>query len=199
MIKVISLIIAFVLIFIIEPVLENGIQASSQKIILPIGTDRTADYSKWSKKIIGRYGDHRKSYVQGHKHSGIDIQGNLGETVYPIANGTVVKIFREFPNQTIYIQHKIGENTIIFSVYIHVEDIQINTGDRVSEKTPIARIFNQEELAAADFGTPPHLHFEIRHNIDDRGEATFKSMTLKELNKYCIDPLIFFKNPTLNF
>ncbi len=186
------------MLFIIETVLVSDILALYQKYFIPIGIDRTADYNKLTEKIIGQYGVHRSSNVHGHKHSGIDIQGDFGETVYSIGKGTIIKIFREFPHKTIYIQHNENDDALFYSVYIHVEDIQINIGDPVSENTPIARIFNREELILANFGTPPHLHFEIRHNIDDMGEATFKSMTLSELNKYCIDPLKFFNKSLIN-
>lgn len=183
----------FLVLLITEPALVSEAVASNPKYLLPIGSDR-ADYNKWIKNIIGRYGDYRRSHVKGHKHSGIDIRGNFGETVYSIGRGTVINIFREFPHKTIYIRH--SESELFYSVYIHVEDIQVNIGDRVSENTPLARIFNRDELNMAEFGTPPHLHFEIRHNIDDKGDATFKSMTLEDLNKYCINPLKFFKKGT---
>ena len=172
--------------------------APDQRYFAPLGNERRADYHNLKNRIIGLYGENRNSYVQGHKHSGIDIKGCFNETVHPIGNGIVIDIFRDFPHKTIYIQHHKSEDILFYSVYIHVEDIQVNVGDYVSENSPIARIFNNEELALADFGKPPHLHFEIRHNIDDRGEATFKSMNITDLNEYCIDPLKFFEKSLIN-
>lgn len=163
------------------------------KFSVPFGGDRRGDYSELRNRIIGKYGDDRISYVRGHKHSGIDIKGDFSETVYSIGEGEVIGIFRNFPHKTIYIRHSIGLNIPIFSVYMHVEDVRVHVGELVTKKTPIARIFNREELKAANFGTPPHLHFEIRHNISDNGEATFKSMSIRDLNNYCMDPLEFFK------
>lgn len=158
----------------------------------PLGNDRS-DYTKLKNRITGNYGDYRRSNVPGHKHSGIDIKGNFNEPVYSIGKGTVTHIFRRFPHKTIYIRHSHSKNMPFYSVYTHVKDIKIRIGDNVSEDTIIARIFNKKELEYSNFGTPPHLHFEIRHNIDDKGEASFKSMSISELNEYCIDPLIFFK------
>ena len=85
-----------------------------------------------------------------------------------------------------------------YSSYVHVADLKVRIGDKVDKDTIIARIFNEEELRNSKFGTPPHLHFEIRHRIDDNGAASFKSMNITELNKYCIDPLIFFKKSLKN-
>ncbi len=162
--------------------------------VLPLGHHRKVDYNKLKCRIIGKFGDNRNSNIRGHKHAGIDIRGDFSDTVYSIGSGTVTHIFRYFPHKTIYIRHNENLGFPFYSVYIHVEDIQVNIGDVVTENTNIGRIFNEEELQAAGFGTPPHLHFEIRHDISDNGDATFESMSISELNRYCIDPLIFFKN-----
>jgi hypothetical protein len=56
-----------------------------------------------------------------------------------------------------------------------------------------ARLFNEDELKRANFGTPNHLHFEIRNSMADEGRASYVSMTRQELNQYCMDPMEFFK------
>ncbi len=176
---------------------ERELLISDLVYYIPLGNYRT-DYAKLKERIIGKYGDYRSSNVPGHKHSGIDIEGNFSEPVYSIGKGTVTHIFRGFPHKTIYIRHSDGKGMPFYSVYIHVEDIKIKVGDRVTKNTIIARIFNKEELMSSNFGTPPHLHFEIRHNINDKGEASYKSMSIYELNQYCMDPLIFFNNTLKN-
>jgi len=188
----IALIIFFMsgFVFCVEP---TDILTYDYDYFVPIGLDRTSDYNKLKERIIGRYGDYRKSNVPGHKHSGIDLEGKYNEPVYPIGDGTVTHIFRSFPHKTIYIRHNDSRGKPFYSAYVHVTDIKVRTGDRVTKDTVVARIFNEEELKSSNFGTPPHLHFEIRHNIDDNGTASYKSMNIDELNKYCIDPLIFFK------
>lgn len=160
---------------------------------LPIGSDRSYDFKDLTDRIIGRYGDYRKSHIRGHKHSGIDIKGNLSEPVYSIGQGMVSHIFRDFPHKTVYIRHQDKRGIPFYSVYIHLEDIQVHQGEKVTENTIIGRLFNPKELDQSDFGTPPHLHFEIRHNIDDKGNASFSCMTMGELNNYCMDPLTFFE------
>ncbi len=186
--------ISITLLLLIQALLCPDISSSADlEYFVPLGNERITDYNKLSNRIIGKYGDNRNSIVQGHKHSGIDIQGNYSETVYPISIGIVTNIFRAFPHKTIYIRHNDIKGSPFYSVYIHVEDIQVNVGDLVEANTPIARIFNREELESSKFGTPPHLHFEIRHSITDKGDATFKSMSTSELDRYCIDPVMFFK------
>ncbi len=64
---------------------------------------------------------------------------------------------------------------------------------RLDETTVLARLFDAAELAKADFGTANHLHFEIRSSLDDGGQASASSMTLKALNVCCRDPLTFFR------
>jgi murein DD-endopeptidase MepM/ murein hydrolase activator NlpD len=171
-----------------DPLWSDGID-----YLLPVGNDRSRNLKDLEDRIIGSYGDYRKSHITGHKHSGIDIKGDFNEPVYSIGRGLVSHIFRDFPHRTIYIRHQDERGTPFYSVYIHIEDIQVQLDENVTENTIIGRLFNQEELDQSDFGTPPHLHFEIRHNIDDNGSASFSCMTIRELNNYCMDPLTFFE------
>jgi murein DD-endopeptidase MepM/ murein hydrolase activator NlpD len=78
-------------------------------------------------------------------------------------------------------------------MYVHVEDIQVRVGDWVNENTHLARLFNAEELEQANFGTPNHLHLEIRKTLADKGRASYASMSMSALNMVCMDPLKFFK------
>jgi len=91
------------------------------------------------------------------------------------------------------IKHKLPNGTNIYSIYTHVEDIKVKIGDLVDEKTALARLFNQKELTDSDFGTLNHLHLEIRKSFEDGGRASYASMTLEALNKYCLDPMAFFR------
>lgn len=152
--------------------------------------DRTGyQFKYYQDRVISRYGVHRTSDVYGHKHAGIDIQGDCSQNVFAIGKGKVINIFREYPNRTIFIRHLVNGGEPVYSVYIHVENIRVNIGDEVTENTVLGRIFNKDELFRSEFHTPPHVHLEIRHNVDDNGEATFTCMTKEELDKYCLDPL----------
>jgi murein DD-endopeptidase MepM/ murein hydrolase activator NlpD len=81
---------------------------------------------------------------------------------------------------------------MVFSVYTHLRDIQVMPGDYVDENRVIGRLFNQEEKKKARFSTI-HLHLEIRKKMDDMGLASFTSLSRDELDKYCLDPHLFFR------
>ncbi len=144
-------------------------------------------------RLSGRYGDYRRSDKPGHLHAGIDLRGDFEETVYPVGRGFVHLVFRDFPHKSVVVKHVLPDGNILYSMYVHVEDIGVEEGDAVTEKTPLARLFKREELEKADFGTANHLHLEIRKSLEDRGWASASSMTMEELNRFCLDPLEFFR------
>ena len=150
-------------------------------------------FASIKRRLAGSYGEYRKSYKPGHLHAGIDLEGSFNETVYAIGRGQVYLIFHDFPHKTVAVKHQLPDGNLLFSVYTHVEQVKVNIGDRVDEYTPLARLFNKDELKRADFGTPNHLHFEIRESMADGGRASYASMTREELNKFCMDPMEFFK------
>jgi murein DD-endopeptidase MepM/ murein hydrolase activator NlpD len=145
------------------------------------------------RRIIGRYGDYRRSYKPGHLHAGTDFRGAFEELVYPIARGEVYLLFREFPHKTIVIRHDHPVGEIFYSLYVHVEDIRVREGEAVDENTPLARLFTEDELFRADFGTDVHLHLEIRPSLEDGGAASYSSMNRADLDRFCMDPLVFFR------
>ena len=155
-------------------------------------TDR-ADFFSLKKRLIGAYGDYRASYIPGHLHAGIDLEGAYGEKVFAIGRGEVTHIFRNFPHKTIAVKHWLPGGGSVFSVYTHVEDIQVDVGDGVTEKTQLARLFTEEELEEAQFGTPNHLHLEIRKTYRDNGRASNTIKNREDLDLYCLDPLEFFE------
>jgi murein DD-endopeptidase MepM/ murein hydrolase activator NlpD len=143
------------------------------------------------RRLSGRYGDYRRSFKPGHLHAGIDLKGEFEETVYPVGRGFVHLVFRDFPHKSVVVKHTLPDGSILYSMYVHLEDIRVEEGDAVTEKTPLARLFNREELEKADFGTANHLHLEIRKSLEDGGWASASSMTMEELNRFCLDPLEF--------
>jgi murein DD-endopeptidase MepM/ murein hydrolase activator NlpD len=145
------------------------------------------------RRLSGRYGDYRRSYKPGHLHAGIDLRGDFEETVYPVGRGFVHLVFRDFPHKSVVVKHRLSDGNILYSMYVHLEGIRVEEGDAVTEKTPLARLFNREELDKADFGTANHLHLEIRKSLEDGGWASASSMTMEELNRFCLDPLEFFR------
>ena len=164
-----------------------------QKFFSPFNESSRTEFKNIKKRLSGRFGEYRSSWKPGHMHAGIDLKGSYKETIYPIGKGQVIHIFRSFPHTTIVIQHYLSDNKTIYSMYTHIADLKINQGDWVDEKTPLARLFNEEELKQAEFGTANHLHLEIRKSFADRGWASNHCLTMDELKKYCLDPLVFFQ------
>lgn len=144
-------------------------------------------------RVTGIFGEYRKSYKSGHHHAGLDLKGDFNEKVHAIGFGWIVKIFRQFPHRSIIVEHRLPDGRILYSMYVHVEDIQVRVGDWVDGNTALARLFNEEELERANFGTANHLHLEIRKTFADRGRASYASMSMAELKKVCMDPLKFFR------
>ena len=105
----------------------------------------------------------------------------------------VIKIYHSFPHKSIIIKHTRSNKTTFFSIYTHLEDLNVKEGDWVNTETKLARLFDEKELKQSDFGTANHLHFEIRKSYDDGGRASYASMSQKALDKYCYDPEKFFR------
>ncbi|UCE40288.1 MAG: M23 family metallopeptidase [Candidatus Aminicenantes bacterium] len=159
----------------------------------PFNDSDRKSFTSITHRLVGTYGEYRKSYKPGHLHAGIDLEGSFGETVFAIGRGHVHLIFRDFPHLTVIVKHQLPDGEPLFSVYTHVEQVKVNVGDWVDERSSLARLFNEDELSRANFGTPNHLHFEIRKSIADEGRASYASMTTDELNKFCMDPMEFFQ------
>jgi murein DD-endopeptidase MepM/ murein hydrolase activator NlpD len=172
---------------------DTGQGILAEKFYSPFNDADRASISSVQNRLIGRYGEYRRSYKPGHLHAGVDLKGSYRETVFAIGPGQVYQIFREFPHKSVIVKHTLQEDEVLYSVYTHVEDIEVDVGDWVDQQTPLARLFNQYELEQADFGTPNHLHLEIRTDMTDAGQASYASMTKDELDKFCMDPMDFFR------
>ena len=173
--------------------LGSGIGRIEQEFHSPFNDSDRKSIASIEHRLVGTYGEYRKSYKPGHLHAGIDLEGSFGETVYAIGRGQVHLIFRDFPHQTVIVKHQRPDGPPLFSVYTHVVQVKVEVGDWVDEGSPLARLFTKDELKRANFGTPNHLHLEIRKSMADEGRASYASMTRQELNSYCIDPMAFFK------
>ena len=150
-------------------------------------------YRTFRARVIGFYGDYRRTHVAGHRHGGVDLKGNPGEPVYAAGIGRVAYRYWPFPNETVVVRHRLPVGETFYTVYTHIVDIRVNPGDPVTPDTVIGRLFGKEEQTRAKFSTP-HLHFEIRKDMEDIGRASFTSMTKKELDRYAADPLLFMKS-----
>ncbi|MFC2165713.1 M23 family metallopeptidase [Acidobacteriota bacterium] len=168
-----------------------------QEFFSPFSESDRQSFPLIKKRVVGVYGEYRRSHRPGHHHAGLDLWGAFNETVYSIGYGWVVRIFGGFPHRSVIVEHHLPDGSILYSAYVHIEDIKVEVGDWVDERTPLARVFNEEELERANFNTPNHLHLEIRKSLADEGRASYSSMSMRALNKFCLDPYKFFKNAFL--
>ncbi len=158
----------------------------------PFMEQERSKYQTIVNRCFSQYGDYRSSNIRGHKHAGIDLRGKLNEKVYPIGAGKVYDIIWSFPNRAIAIIHPLSNGEQVYSLYVHIEDIQVQPGDWVDENTVIARLFNADEFKKSQFKAA-HLHLEIRKSMEDKGRASYSSMSMNDLNKWCISPKEFLK------
>ncbi|MFD4367075.1 M23 family metallopeptidase [Rhodococcus sp. NPDC058521] len=88
----------------------------------------------------------------GAHHGGLDVAAPIGTPVLAAADGQVIDAGPASGfGQWVRVQHDDGTITI----YGHVNDYLVNSGQRVTAGQPIATVGNQGQ------STGPHLHFEV--------------------------------------
>ena len=88
----------------------------------------------------------------GQMHNGLDIAASIGTPIYAPIAGRVVRAGAATGfGLAVYIQHDDGSVT----VYGHINDYFVTTGDRVTAGQLIAEVGNRGQ------STGPHLHFEV--------------------------------------
>jgi murein DD-endopeptidase MepM/ murein hydrolase activator NlpD len=143
------------------------------------------------RRIQSRFGDGRVSFVRGHLHAGLDLAAKASEPVFAICEGVVVDQHLDYPHTTLVVAHQLEGGRTVYSSYKHVADVKVKVGDRVAADTQLARVFNRGEQRGAGWRRR-HLHFEMRHRIEDEGSASWTSMTREDLERYAFDPAPFF-------
>jgi murein DD-endopeptidase MepM/ murein hydrolase activator NlpD len=104
------------------------------------------------REILSRFGEQRHS----HRHTGLDIRGNLGDPVYAAAAGTVIysSTMRGY-GRTVILDHGSGLQTL----YAHNTALLVQTGNRVNRGQAIAKVGRSGNASTE------HCHFEVR--LDD--------------------------------
>ena len=96
--------------------------------------------------------------TQGYSnfHRGIDLNGELGDPVYPIMSGTVEAVFysRFSYGNHIIINHGSGFK----SLYAHLAKIAVQIGQEVDKNTVIGTV------GSTGWSTGTHLHLEVYDN-----------------------------------
>lgn len=88
-------------------------------------------------------------------HSGVDLVASTGTIVRPIMPGQVKEVERWWTGygHFVLVDHDYGYE----SLYSHLSEIKVNTGDKVDLSTIIG------ESGNTGFSTGPHLHLEVRY------------------------------------
>ena len=88
------------------------------------------------------------------KHTGIDIEGNAGDTVYASGNGIVsYRGFSPIGGLTVVIKH----NSRIRTTYLNLKSVFVSPGDTVCQGDRIGSIGESDDPSSL----LPHLHFGI--------------------------------------
>lgn len=137
---------------------EKAEMAAAKKI-----TEDAAHYLsgfRWpaAGRLSGVYGSQRILNGKPRRpHYGTDVAAPEGTPVAAVAAGTVTFVHPGmfFNGKTVLIDHGLG----LRSVYIHLSETSVKTGDRVDAGTRIGAI------GATGRATGPHLHFAL--TLDD--------------------------------
>jgi len=98
-------------------------------------------------------------------HRGVDLNGNLGDPVYPVMDGTVEAIFysRFSYGNHIMVNHGSGFK----SLYAHLGKVVVQTGQDVDKNTVLGTV------GSTGWSTGSHLHLEVYDS-----DRTFNPLTI---------------------
>ncbi|MBQ4271846.1 MAG: peptidoglycan DD-metalloendopeptidase family protein [Clostridiales bacterium] len=122
----------------------------------------TLSWPTWSTTIRDYFGE-RVHPITGETrmHYGLDIGANFGDSVMAAGSGTVIYVEEPVEGEN-YGGSGYGNYCIvdhgngITTVYGHMRDVYVSTGDSVSTGTVLG------EVGSTGGSTGPHLHFEVR-------------------------------------
>lgn len=137
----------------------------SGNFIAPVSGAITADYS--GEELV-----YNKTMNDWRTHNGIDFAVAEGEEVLAVADGTIEAITDSgMMGKTVIILHSNGIRTLYSNL---AENVSVNTGDNVTQGTPVGKAGN---TAAAEVAEPPHIHFEVSLNEEPQNPHDyFKGM-----------------------
>jgi murein DD-endopeptidase MepM/ murein hydrolase activator NlpD len=132
--------------------------------------------------------------TRGHKHRGVDFDGKIGDPIYAVADGKVLKVDNSYNSKEargafVYIDHGNGTRT----VYQHNSKNFVNKGDNVYQGQVIALLGNSGGVIAGPGSDGSHLHFEML--LDVPKDQYLDNIPWSEVakDKYAVDPLEYLK------
>lgn len=123
-------------------------------------------------KVVGNYGNIRKSGEVALQHLGVDLDADMGTPVYAV-NGGVVRFSEDLVNygKTLIIDHGLG----IYSLYLHLNKFKVLDGEQVRQGEVIGLSGN------TGYSIAPHLHFSIKANGSSVDPLRFIKTIEKEM------------------
>lgn len=99
-------------------------------------------------------------------HAGLDLRAPIGTPLYPMATGRVTRVGVDPEGgNVVYIEHPDGIKTY----YAHLDSINVQVGDEVSDDTQIGTVGKTGN--AAD--TWPHCHFQVSQDGKTQDPAAY--------------------------
>ena len=132
-----------------------------------------------STRITSAFGERRVyQYSDGRRdtsiHAGLDYGVPTGTEVFACGNGKVVLArMMIVSGNAVFIEHAPG----IYSLYYHLDKIDVTEGDIVTAGTRIGL------SGATGLATGPHLHWDIRVNTETTDPDTFLSRPIIDKDK----------------
>ena len=104
--------------------------------------------------ITSRFGPRNPTEIVSANHKGLDIAGNVGDSIVAGMDGKVSLVSEEGD----YGKHIEIVNNDVLTLYAHCSKLLVSEGQEIKKGDVIA------EVGSTGRATGPHLHFEIRRN-----------------------------------
>jgi len=154
----------FILFLVLASNIDPNPESSSWQ--LPVNYSDRQSWNNVQLTSIGEFGRLREARptVPAHLHTAIDFKrpaGNFDDSpIFAIGLGRVISIRDDGPFAQIIIEHQLTSKEMIWSVYEHIADIQVELDELVNSNKKLARLMNKSELDKYGWQFD-HLHFEI--------------------------------------
>ncbi|MFC5530903.1 M23 family metallopeptidase [Cohnella yongneupensis] len=125
-----------------------------------------------SRRLTSSFGVRKDPFTnQARFHAGLDIGGDMGDSIYATADGVVLSAERTNSHGlNIWISHSNGVRTH----YSHLSKMLVKPGDKVSKGDIIAK------MGSTGRSTGPHLHYEVAVNGSNVDPKPYLKATRRE-------------------
>jgi murein DD-endopeptidase MepM/ murein hydrolase activator NlpD len=141
---------------------EDNDEEDDTKIEYDISSDKlSSPLKKFYVNPYSKFGVVRPGLDTKRPHSGADLSGAQGETVYAPGDGKI-RVSKKYGYNggcggTLYITHPNG----LESRFCHLSDIFVNVGDKVERGDKVGLVGGTKNTRGAGLSTGPHLHYTL--------------------------------------